>query len=414
MIVKSIKNPVIKSMGVCDPHLQVFEEKIYMYCSHDYSVENTTYRMDDWHVWSTVDFREWTLEQIVKPEDFYMGKSSNCWALDAAEKDGKYYLYFSNKNDDTGVAVSDSPSGPFVDVMKKPLLDGTNTPTREYDPAILRDDDGNDYIVFGAPAWAYGEGGYYIAKLGDDMMSLAEVPKKIELDHEADDKVSLNKINGTYYLTWGSYYAISDSPYGPYTCIGNTGASEDHGSFIEHNGQIFHSFTIFDPTMVARSSGICYVHQKENKELVVDPLILEYGVGHYDTQWNKIHSQWFMKSEGMEKRDNRRYGFDMCTSGKGTLWYPNLENSTDKTHISFFASCDCEAGGVIEVRECEGGEVIGSVEIRKTGDLWRSYRIFTCELSKSIEDLHLTLSVNGKGEIRLDYFMFYTKGECYE
>ncbi|MCZ4348249.1 family 43 glycosylhydrolase, partial [Devosia neptuniae] len=39
------------------------------------------------------------------------------WAPDAAEKDGKYYLYFPAKNAQgvfhIGAAVSDSPAGPF-------------------------------------------------------------------------------------------------------------------------------------------------------------------------------------------------------------------------------------------------------------------------------------------------------------
>ncbi|MDT1894287.1 family 43 glycosylhydrolase, partial [Acinetobacter baumannii] len=40
------------------------------------------------------------------------------WAPDCASKDGKYYLYFPAKRPDgifqIGVAVSDSPTGPFT------------------------------------------------------------------------------------------------------------------------------------------------------------------------------------------------------------------------------------------------------------------------------------------------------------
>ena len=383
----------------------------YMFCSHDTSVENTTYHMQDWHIWSTVDFREWTLECVVKPESFFMGKCSDCWAIDALEKDGKYYLYYSNKNIQTGVAVANHPEGPYIDAKGSPILDGNLTNTPEYDPAVFTDEDGSSYIVFGGPKWAYGKGaGYYIAKLAESRIELDEKPRRLQLDLEGDDKASLNKIGGTYYLSWGSFYAISDSIYGPYKFIGNTGASEDHGSYVEYNGQLFNSFTVFDPTMVHRASGVCYVHQRANKELVVDELIVEYGVGHYDTNWNKIQSQWYMCQEQMKKVENPRYGFDMLTSEKGTLWYPNLENTKGKKGISFFVSSSSEQGARIEVREQKDGTIIGSCEVKGTGSSWRSYCMFPCILDKEIgNNLHLTIEVIGSGEARLDYFKFFKK-----
>lgn len=54
-----------------------------------------------------------------------MGSSERCWAVDAAYANGKYYFYYSNGNDQTGVAVSDTPAGPFKDSCHSPVLDGT-------------------------------------------------------------------------------------------------------------------------------------------------------------------------------------------------------------------------------------------------------------------------------------------------
>ena len=153
-----------------------------------------------------------------------MGKSDQCWAVDCAERNGRYYYYFSDGNSRTGVAVADSPGGPFSDPLGKPLLDSSLTPTREYDPTVFRDDDGEYYLAFGGPAWAYGKDcGYFIAKLNEDMISLAETPRRIELDHGGDDKASLNKFEGRYYLSYGGFYAVSDSVYGPYKYLGHTG-----------------------------------------------------------------------------------------------------------------------------------------------------------------------------------------------
>ncbi len=417
--VKCSKNPIIAGLGICDPHLHLFENKVYLYTSHDKNVNQSTFAMNDWTIWSTEDFVTWNLESIVQPENFYMGSSERCWAVDAAFANGKYYFYYSNGNHQTGVAVGDKPQGPFHDSSKSPVLDGTLTTTREYDPAIFQDTDGTFYIVFGGPEWAYGKGaGYYIAKLHEDMISLAEKPKKIELDHEGDDKASLNKIGDMYYLTYGSCYAISNNVYGPYHYLGNTGASEDHGSYLEWNHQLFNSFTIFDPTMFYRASGICYVHQKKNYELVVDPLIVEFGVGQYDSNWNKIEAEWYMKLDGpATKTENLRHGFDVeiwgnNTTTEGCLFYPNIRNVKDKKGIAFFASCDCPDGAVIEVWH-QGNEekLIGICNIKYTKEhSWRSYRMSTCPLDNLTDDLiniKLIIKLNGSGSCKLDYFKFY-------
>ena len=94
------------------------------------------------------------------------------------------------------------------------------------------DTDGKDYIVFGT--W-----NYYIARLNDDMISLAERPRPITLDKKfgpygagkTDDKPSLHQRNGIYYLSWSSFYAMSTNVYGPYTY---------KGSVITTNGPAHH------------------------------------------------------------------------------------------------------------------------------------------------------------------------------
>ena len=414
------KNPVIQGLGICDPHIQLFEGKVYLYSGHDCNPDKSEFGTDRWTVWSTEDFVTWTPESFIFSDDFFMGKTTNaCWAADAAEANGRYYFYYSNLNVQTGVAVSDRPFGPFKDAESSPILDGTLTPTREYDPAIFKDVDGSAYIVFGAPAWCYGEGcGYYIAKLSEDMVTLAETPRYIELDHEGDDKPSLNRIGDKYYLTFSSFYAISDNVYGPYHLLGNTGASADHGSYLEWNGQLFNCFTIYDPLCLYRAPGICYVHQKANYELVVDPMIVEYGVGQYDGNWNRIEAEWYMKIAGAAKKvENMRYGFDVEVSGGeeaavGELYFPKIRNVRGKRGIALFTSCNCPEGAEIEVWQTGAEEkLLGSCRVPvKRRHSWRSYRIanFLIDpLDLDTVDLKIVIRVNGKGSCRLDSFRFY-------
>lgn len=69
------------------------------------------------------DLIDWRMETTVYPEEFYCGSLDQCWALDAAYRDGKYYLYFSTGDWGVGVAVSDHPAGPFRDALRHHLVD---------------------------------------------------------------------------------------------------------------------------------------------------------------------------------------------------------------------------------------------------------------------------------------------------
>ena len=209
-------NPIIADQGVSDPHMHVFNNRAYVYAGHD--TENKIWNMPDWQVWSSADLVEWKKESVLKPEDTYIGKPyTGCWATDAAERNGKFYFYFSHCTTDTGVAVSDSPGGPFVDKLRKPILPYKLTPTKSYDPTAFIDDDEKKmpYIVFGTPVGAGGDS-YYIGRLNEDMVSLAETPKKIILQNpdgtinKADDKShfdfqALTQSSGlrVYTKSWG-------------------------------------------------------------------------------------------------------------------------------------------------------------------------------------------------------------------
>lgn len=412
-VVVAAKNPIIAGRGVCDPHIHVFDGRVYLFASHDFSSSSAEYWMEDWQIWSSDDLIEWTLEEVIDPSDFFTGPTREAWAVDVAHANGMYYLYFSHGNTATGVAIAPEPTGPFIEPFDRPLLDGSLTTTREYDPAVFVDDDEVAYLVFGGPEWAYGAGaGYFIAKLSSDMISLDEAPRRLALDHEGDDKASLNKIGGTYYLTFASNYAVADDVYGPYTFLGNTGASEDHGSYFELGGQLFNAFTIFDPTMTHRASGLCYVHQKVSGELVVDPLIIEYGVGHYDGRWNKIEAEWYMRAEGVVKKENPRHGFDISCVATGTLLYPNIDHADQTSGIAFFASCSSADGASIRIYDGEAKETfLGDCDIPGGTEIsWRSYGITTTPIRQPLSpktDLYIEVVVGGGGELRIDYFKLF-------
>lgn len=407
--VRALKNPIIQGLGVCDPHLHIFEDRAYLFASHDYSTENTTWDMRDWHIWSSSDLVNWEFERAIDPADFYMGSSTECWAPDAATKNGKYYFYFSDGNRATGVGISDHPAGPFREALGEPLLDGTKTTTTEYDPAVFIDEDGSAHIMFGGPSWAYGPGaGYFMAELNADMVSLKTQPKLVLVNHDADDKASLHKRNGLYYLTWASFYATSSKLYGPYEFRGNIGASPDHGSFFSWNGQDFSAFTVFDPHFVHRATGLSYVHYRDNGEMVTDGLIVEYGVGQYQASWNRIEAEWFMAAVGCRKVENPRLGFDVVFDASGqSLKFPNLRGLPAGATVQFYASVTgrCE----LEVRlGGSEGKLLGSCEFEEGFMAWRGYTSFVTNLNNPGGDNDLCLVYKGdeNSSLRLDWFNF--------
>lgn len=403
-------NPIIPNRGICDPHIHIFNDRAYLYASHDKSADNTSWFMHDWQIWSSADLVNWEYESTVKSEDTYIGASDRCWAVDAAEHNGKFYYYFSNANIDTGVAVSDEPGKGFKDALCKPLLSENLTLSRQYDPTAFVDDDHTPYIIWGLPD---GDG-YYISKLNDDMISLAETPKRIFIDGKQarDDKNFLHKRNGIYYLSWGSNYAVSKNVYGPYTYRGTLGISEDHGSFFSWRGQDFYAFTIFDPTKYYRSTGICYIHYRENGDMVADQMIAEFGVGVYDADWNKIEAVWFTAGANIQKKENIWGGFDVGgITDKSSLCYPNIQNVTGKKKVVFDVASENEGVSFIEIWNSKTDQMIGCSEMTGTSGYHHcGYEVFSCDVDipEGIHNLDIELRFRGNGSelMRLKWFKF--------
>lgn len=156
--------------------------------------------MDDWWVWSSPDLVNWTKASVVKPQNTPAPPSAwqECWATDGARRGNEFFFYLSIGPDQVAVVNASSPVGPWDNALGVPLLPSSlgpslNPPTTSRDPCVFMDTDGSAYIIFGVFE-------YYIARLGDDMMSLAEKPRHISVLHptgpygnKTDDKPFLVK-----------------------------------------------------------------------------------------------------------------------------------------------------------------------------------------------------------------------------
>ena len=356
---------VFPDMGVCDPHVHIFDGKAYLFSSHDYGPEQPIYRMDDWRVFSSEDLVNWNLEFTLRPEDTFLGENHECYATDAAERNGKYYLYFSDQQRSTGVAVSENgPGGPYIDALGKPLLPQGLVDTACYDPTVFIDDDENKtpYIMFGYTVVGKK---YYIARLNEDMISLAEEPKAVEvIDGWENDACWITKWGDTYYLnSHGGEYATSKSVYGPYTYRGRIceDCFTDHGTFFTFHNQTYFTYGVpenygsgepLDPYY--RTTKFVYAHIKKNGDIVTDDFIKKVGVGQYDATWKTIKGEWFFDaSDGIVKKENAD-GFE-------------LRDIKDGSHLTFPKICNMPANALLKVRIANGGNTPCTLEIRKDG-----------------------------------------------
>ena len=401
---------IIPKQGVCDPHVHIFNGKAFMFTSHDYGPGQPVYRMDDWQLFSSEDLLNWKLEFVLRPQDTYLKHSQECYATDGAERNGKYYFYFSDQQRSTGVAVADRPEGPYRDALGKALLPQGLADTASYDPTVFVDDDEEKtpYIM-----WGYTVIGkqYYIARLNEDMISLAEEPRPVEIINSwANDACWITKHNGLYYLnSHGGEYATAESIYGPYTYRGRfcRDATVDHGTFFTFHNQLYLAYGLPDNwgepkvDFLYRTTKIIYAHYKDNGDIVVDEFIQEAGVGQYDAAWPAIKGEWyFAASDGVYKKENAD-GFEMRGITDGAyLYYQNVNGMRQNTKLCVRGRCG-SAPCQIEVREGSPyGAVLGCIKVQPEGDEAREYVI---PLTNTHGTHNLCFVFRGEGE---DIFAF--------
>ncbi|UKT64235.1 family 43 glycosylhydrolase [Pedobacter mucosus] len=199
-----------------DPHIAIFGDKFYIYPTTDGS---EGWKSTSFTAWSSKDLVKWKNEQVILdlPKDITWAKE-RAWAPAIAFKNGKYYYYFS-ADVNIGVAVADKPTGPFKDVLGKPLVKKGALRGQMIDPMVFVDDDGSAYLYFG-------QGNCNMVKLNDDMVSY-DSTKLVSIKPKGYNEGSfVFKRNGIYYLSWSEFdtrdprysvaYATSKSPLGPF------------------------------------------------------------------------------------------------------------------------------------------------------------------------------------------------------
>ena len=263
---RAISEPIVTHLYIADPSAHVFDDKIYIYPSHDIDAGDafddlgSHFAMEDYHVFSMDNIGSHVTDHgMALHVDDVKWAERQMWAPDANEKDGKFYLFFPAKDYNgifrIGVAISDKPYGPFIP-QEEPIKGSYSI-----DPAVFKDDDGSYYMYFGGiwggqlQRWRTGVFNSnqpesptaflpndnqaalmpLVAKMSDDLLEFCEKPKEVQIldedgnlllagdnDRRFFEAAWLHKYNGKYYFSYSTgdthfiCYAIGDNPYGPF------------------------------------------------------------------------------------------------------------------------------------------------------------------------------------------------------
>ncbi|GAB2497871.1 family 43 glycosylhydrolase [Promicromonospora xylanilytica] len=231
-----MRSPVLPGL-YADPNIAKFGDHYYLYVTTD-GVPG--WGGKDFYVWKSKDLADW--ERSDEPFLTLDGAngdvpwaSGNAWAPTIIERDGKYYFYFSGHNPaygrkTIGVAVADSPEGPFT-AQPEAMILGNEAVTsgQAIDPAAFQDPETGRYYLF----WGNGgpSNGPVYAELSDDMLSVEQgTIRRIGGLTDFREGLFLNYRDGLYHLTYSiddtgsaNYrvgYATATSVDGPWTYRG--------------------------------------------------------------------------------------------------------------------------------------------------------------------------------------------------
>lgn len=220
-----------------DPAAMVDGDTVYLYTGHD-TASYEAYVIPEYLCYSTKDMLNWTYEGVVMSisDVSWASDKNSAWAAqtvkhyDEASGKDRYYMYFctwdktSEGKQSIGVAVSDSPTGPFEDIGE-PLVPGTFTTGEssawnDIDPTVWieTDENGEEHRYL-----AWGNGKFYVCELNEDMISIKDIDGDGEIVFGTD---VVNRMtpeafteapwlyrrqdeNGNYYGVYYLFYAHS-------------------------------------------------------------------------------------------------------------------------------------------------------------------------------------------------------------
>ena len=409
------QNPFVQTWCTSDPAPMVHNGTMYVYTGHDEDGADFFW-MQEWRVYSTQDMVNWQDHGSPLALETFSWADDRAWAGQTIERDGKFYWYICAHSKISngmaiGVAVSDSPTGPFKDALGKPLFE--NGSWDHIDPTVMIDDDGQAWLMWGNPQC------YYL-KLNRDMISYEGELGKLPMTEEAfggpmmkerekgktykDSYVEgpwLTKRNGTYQLLYAAggvpehiSYSTAPSPTGPWKYAGEIMPLCDTNSFTNHCGVADykgHSYFFYHTGKLPNGGGfgrsVAVEEFKYNadgsfpKIMPTDAGVKPVGVFN---PYRKVEAETMAFSKGVKTEQNDEVGVYVSDIHNGD--YIKLQNVAfaNKYPRTFTARVASGLrGGQIEIHlDSIGGRCLGTLNVPGTGG-WEKWQTITVDLDYS-------------------------------
>jgi arabinoxylan arabinofuranohydrolase len=413
-------NPVVQTCYTADPAPMVYNGRVYMYVGEDSNVVTSTgYVMRNWKCYSSADMVNWTDHGVM------LATSSITWSTahdaNAAQviyRNGKFYYYISITASDgvaIGLAVSNSPIGPFKDTLGKPLITNTQSAPcanpnawHNLDPTVFIDDNGQAYLYWGNNAC-------YWVTLNSNMISysgsiscLAQNDPAFGPDYE--EGPWFYRRNNIYYLVYPSgfpeciRYTTSTGPTGPWTyksqIMATNGCSTIHPGVCDFNGNsyfFYHNAALPGGGNYKRS--VCIEKFTYNADGTIPTINgttggVVTGVGNlnpYDT----TQAETICWESGIKTEVCSEGGIDVDSIHNGD--YIKVEGvNFGSGAVSFIARvASATSGGNIELRlDTTTGTLLGTCSVAGTTG-WQTWATRTCAVTGATGIHNLFLRFTG-------------------
>lgn len=390
------RNPIVQTLYTADPAPLVVGDTLYLYTGHDED-NSTWFTMKNWHVFSTKDMVNWTdLGSPLSLKDFAWTCDS-AWAGQVIERDGKYFWYVpmeqTSKGMAIGVAVGDSPVGPFKDALGKPLVFDK---FGDIDPTVFIDRDGQAYLAWGNPTYKY-------VRLNRDMisydksvgdagifrgpMTVAAFGKRADTKRDTayEEAPWIYERAGRYYLFYAGgpvpehlAYATGPSPEGPWS-YGGVLMPTQGGSFTNHPGVVdfkgktylfYHNGAL--PGGGGFTRSVCVDELKFNADGSINAFDMTVdgpaAVGTLDP-FKRVEAETIAWESGIKVTPSSQGGRAVTDIDDGDFIQVRLVDFGARSLRSFRASVAAEkAGGKIEVHlDSVNGPLVSTIAVEATG-----------------------------------------------
>jgi hypothetical protein len=428
-------NPIVQTIYTADPAPLVYNGRVYLYTGHD--EDNSTYfTMKEWRVWSSADMVNWTDHGSPLNLASFSWASANAWAGQTIYRNGKFYWYVPMTVRATGqmgigVAVSNSPTGPFTDAIGHPLVSNG-----QFDPTVFIDDDGQAYLYWGNPDLWY-------VRLNPDMVSYSGSPTKIPLTTAGfgtrtgdanrptlfEEGPWVYKRNGLYYIVFAAKccsefiaYSTAPGPTGPWTYRGTIMPTQG-SSFTNHPGVIdFNGGSYFFYHNGALPGGGGYTRSVavEKFDYRGDGTIPTINmttagapqVGTLDP-YVRQEAETIAWESGVETEPVSGGGMSVAYIDNGD--YIKVKGVAFGAGASSFTArvSSGTSGGHIELRlDGPTGTLVGTCTVTGTGG-WQTWTSVTCPTSglTGTHDLYLRFTGGSGSLMNVDWWQFSPSGD---